>query len=57
MASEKIPEKKSKEDGKKSKEEMERVCDKCGGTGKYTLPNAKQALTCPKCKGKGWTFK
>ncbi|MGA9379624.1 MAG: hypothetical protein WBV73_12725 [Phormidium sp.] len=57
MSSEKPPEKKSKEQPKKSKEEMERKCDKCGGTGKYTLPKAPQALTCPKCKGKGWTFK
>lgn len=52
MASEKPPNK-----PKKSKEEMERKCDRCGGTGKITLPKAPQALTCPKCGGKGLTFK
>lgn len=59
MASEKFPgqPKNPKEKPKKSKEEMERVCDKCKGTGKYTLPKAPQALTCPKCGGKGLTFK
>jgi DnaJ-class molecular chaperone len=42
---------------KKSIEEMERKCDNCDGTGKVTYPNAKRAVDCPKCKGKGWTFK
>lgn len=52
MGSEKPPDK-----PKKSKEEMERVCDECHGTGKVTFPNAKQEVNCPKCGGKGWTFK
>ncbi len=51
MASEKPPDK-----PQKSKEEMERVCDRCDGTGKVTFPEGKRAVDCPKCKGKGWTL-
>jgi DnaJ-class molecular chaperone len=50
MANEKLP------DQQKSKEEMERVCDKCDGTGKITYKDAKREVDCPKCHGKGWTL-
>jgi DnaJ-class molecular chaperone len=50
MANEKPPDK------PKSKEEMERVCDKCDGTGKITYKDAKREIDCPKCHGKGWTL-
>jgi DnaJ-class molecular chaperone len=40
----------------KSKEEMERVCQKCNGTGKITYEGAKREVDCPKCRGKGWTL-
>jgi DnaJ-class molecular chaperone len=53
MASEKPPEK-----PEKSKEEMERVCGNCNGTGKIKImhPDAKREVDCPKCRGKGWTL-
>jgi DnaJ-class molecular chaperone len=38
----------------KSKEEMERVCPSCEGTGKITFTGAKREAQCQKCKGKGW---
>jgi DnaJ-class molecular chaperone len=40
----------------KSKEEMERVCDKCNGTGKISYPEGKREVDCPKCHGKGWVL-
>lgn len=42
---------------KKSKEEMERVCPSCKGTGKINPQGAVNEVTCQKCGGKGWTFK
>jgi DnaJ-class molecular chaperone len=56
MASEKPKDKKS-QDNQKSKEEMERVCPSCKGTGKIKPSGALREAICQKCGGKGWTFK
>lgn len=45
------------EQPKKSKEEMERKCPTCKGTGKFKPPGAKRTAVCQKCGGKGYTFK
>lgn len=40
----------------KSKEEMERKCTNCDGTGKKNYPGGKHEVDCPTCRGTGFTL-